>query len=184
METMSTSLKSAGPFIQQMLSSRGLLESGKFSDMKKAVTNHVTLEENTPDEVETIIEFIYTGELTKGLYKHEANVEAHVKIFELGDFFDLPALRTTALNALSERFDQYSDNWDPKKKLPWYRDIRHVVQVAYSNDLATYEPLRKLLCDFVGRISTYYKNPMREPMFKQLLRDFPAFHTEILLSRG
>lgn len=31
---MSTSLKSAGPFIQQMLSSRGLLESGKFSDMK------------------------------------------------------------------------------------------------------------------------------------------------------
>ena len=122
--------------------------------------------------------------MTKGLYKHEANVEAHVKIFELGDFFDLPALRTTALNALSERFDQYSDNWDPKKKLPWYRDIRHVVQVAYSNDLATYEPLRKLLCDFVGRISTYYKNPMREPMFKQLLRDFPAFHTEILLSRG
>ncbi|KAK8098936.1 uncharacterized protein PG998_012177 [Apiospora kogelbergensis] len=117
----------------------------------EAVTSHVTLEENTPDEVETIIEFIYTGELTKGLYKREANVEAHVKIFELGDFFDLPALRTTALNALSERFDQYSDNWDPKKKLPWNRDIRHVVQVAYSNELATYEPLRKLLCDFVGR---------------------------------
>ncbi|KAK8023844.1 hypothetical protein PG993_011910 [Apiospora rasikravindrae] len=216
---------------ENMLSSDKLLKSSDFADVKvscgdrswnlhkvvlcsrspffkkallgvfeEAGTSHVILRENDPDEVDGVIEYIYTGRVSQQLLK-ERNTNAYVKMFELGDFFDLPGLRQKSLQLLDDRFltdlvkdvsrhiemestceERLSDVFQchPDK----LADFRHVVQSAYGDgytelQLKTYEPIRRLVRQFVGHT---FMQAARLPTFQELLREFPALAAGLFIS--
>ncbi|KAK7946355.1 uncharacterized protein PG986_010676 [Apiospora aurea] len=176
-------------------------ERALVGQFQEARTSHVILRENDPDEVDGVIEYIYTGKVSNHLLKEE-DTKAYVKMFELGDFFDLPGLRQQALQLLDDDFltGLVEDvcrhrEWDTPCKCR-RRDVfkchpdkldglRHVVDFAYGGggvaevQLDTYEPVRRLLRQFVART---FMQVVRLPTFWALLREVPALGADLFLS--
>ncbi|KAK8070687.1 btb poz-like protein [Apiospora hydei] len=184
-------------------------ERALVGQFQEARTSHVILRENDPDEVDGVIEYIYTGKayslpvssvMSNHLLKDE-NTAAYVKMFELGDFFDLPSLRQHALQLLDDEFlaglvedvCRHREWGNPCKcrrrdvfkchpdKLA---SLRHVVEFAYGGGVAelqldTYEPVRRLLRQFVART---FMQVVRLPTFRKLLRKVPALGADLFLS--
>ncbi|KAK7917707.1 hypothetical protein PG985_011315 [Apiospora marii] len=187
--------------------------TGEFEEAK---TGHVILRENDPEEIDGIIQYIYTGRgkafefpcdethlhkcspiafhlVSKKLLKEE-NIEAYIKMFELGDYFDLPGLRQKALKSLEDKFmmpmvDTVCRHWqhlngygknDAFRDAPeTYEQFRQVVLAAYgggAGDLATYEPLRDLVRAFMHNC---FMLTATLPKFRELLREVPALGADL-----
>ncbi|KAK8074035.1 hypothetical protein PG994_004934 [Apiospora phragmitis] len=158
-----------------------------MGEFEEAKSKHVTFPENDPDEIAGVIEFIYTGKVREELFKG-GKTEACLKMYELGDFFDLRGLRQRAVQLLDRRFIRglvvdvcrhavshgcdscaaYNDDaFDahPDK----FEDFRRVVEVAYGGHADHHHHL--LLPPTSRRPGC--------PRFRALLREVPALGADL-----
>ncbi|KAK7972607.1 hypothetical protein PG988_006741 [Apiospora saccharicola] len=171
--------------------------TGNFQEAK---TGQVILRENDPDDIDGVIQYIYTGEVSKKLLK-EGNAEAYVNMFKLGDFFDLPGLRQNALLLLRVNVMNYllesaglhyikrdqresSDDGFLNEPEKCFGGFRHLVLTAYGDGtgspnaglVATYEPLRELVRDFMHDT---FMVAAKTPKFRELCREAPALGADL-----
>ncbi|KAM0820097.1 hypothetical protein AB5N19_05916 [Seiridium cardinale] len=94
-----------------------LLESGNFSDavvkcedrswkalngeFEEAKTGILTITETPPEKIEWLLKYLYRGAACDTF--SDGSYAAWTEVYSLGDFFDLPDLRSSALTNLKER---------------------------------------------------------------------------------
>ncbi|KAK8070686.1 hypothetical protein PG997_010889 [Apiospora hydei] len=129
----------------------------------------------------------YTGEISSDL-KKDNSAQAYLRMFELGDFFDLQglrdhaqyrldsALRRVALSAIELVNEEGSD---PTLSPEQFNDFSQIVQFAYSTDAATYACLRHGVLRF---FSTTAMQALEMNQIKAFLRKVPDLAVEMLES--
>ncbi|KAI1390818.1 uncharacterized protein F4822DRAFT_442067 [Hypoxylon trugodes] len=167
--------------------SKGLLESERFADVE-AKRSEITLEEQNPDAVGWVIEWIYTGELTPpALYKEDTAYETCAEMFKVADYFLLPELRQLLLEHMRNLLCKKAIEWQrayqdfPREKprsqyLDW-DDVHGVfrgVEVAYRLGLGD---LTQMWLDFI-RATLYF--PLVSAEFNHVLDAAPSFAVDVL----
>ncbi|KAK8023843.1 hypothetical protein PG993_011909 [Apiospora rasikravindrae] len=123
---------------------------------KEANESHMTLEDTDPQDLNGVISYIYTGKISSDLKKDES-IEAYIRIFELGDFFDLRELRAFALVNLEDEMidiarsvnEIMKGGVDASTGFPEKLSVfSRFAQLAYGTDSHTYADLRKCFLYF------------------------------------
>ncbi|KAK3314137.1 hypothetical protein B0H66DRAFT_630542 [Apodospora peruviana] len=150
-------------------------------------TDVVNLHDQKPEDVETLLRFIYAGSLDKDTKK---SFRTYVKLYNLGVTFDLSTLCDDALSLLGQlcdakllqlcAYDVHKSGragvpvTDPQTSpVPWIDDMKFAVWTAFSTSA---EPtrLQSLLCQFVwagrdrllhGESGVFRELVDKQPMF-------------------
>jgi len=116
----------------------------------------------------------------------DKSVTAYIRMFELGDFFDLEGLRKQAVDKLESAL--YRVALSVNKKLKEEDDLStispeqfinftQVVQVAYSTDSATYQALKEAVMTF---FSLTAMQPFKLSQFSEFLGKVPNLAVDII----
>ncbi|ORY63340.1 uncharacterized protein BCR38DRAFT_516584 [Pseudomassariella vexata] len=161
-------------------------------NFKEAKDKYVVIQETPVAKVEWLLKFIYGGDLAvEKSTGFDSNVfVAFCEAYELGDFYDVPALRKSvikklksALNLLIKPIQTEAHRYIPHVAFKvtfqhHYQGVLEGVSRAYKYDVPTLEPLQREFAGFVRR--TGYA-VLQDKRFRDYVASNPVFARDILM---
>ncbi|OTA98738.1 hypothetical protein M426DRAFT_17146 [Hypoxylon sp. CI-4A] len=141
---------------------------------KEATTSRFTLKDQIPEDVDGVIRYLYTGEITK-----EFAAQGPVELARAAELFQLRGLMNKAVEIAGNIFQKLRDSHRNPYEAPC-GDIDvffHAAKIAYNSDSTFYAPLRERVVQFA--MNTQYL-AIKEKRFLGLLDEIPEMAVDLL----
>ncbi|KAI0850395.1 POZ domain-containing protein [Daldinia vernicosa] len=120
---------------------------------KEATTGEITLQDQVPDDIDQIIRYLYTGEVSQLVRSRPSDY------FKLADFFQIRSLVREIISIIDLKLDgmatRLEESIRPGTDLEAVftcEEIKYLfraIETSYATDSSSYAPLRDLVKDFI-----------------------------------